>query len=88
MTQGKIEHYHRSMKNILLLEKYYSSDELMYQIGLFVNHHNNPNHEALNNLTPADVYYSKGREILTSCERTKENTMLQGKKFICSLKAA
>lgn len=44
------------MKNILLLEKYYSPDELMYQIGLFVDHHHNdPYHEALNYLTPADI---------------------------------
>jgi transposase InsO family protein len=61
MTQGKIERYHRSMKNILLLETYYSPDELLDQIGLFVDHYNNCRyHEALKNLTPADVYFDKG----------------------------
>jgi hypothetical protein len=29
------------MKNILLLENYYSPNELLDQIGLFVDHHNN-----------------------------------------------
>ncbi|MAF32585.1 MAG: hypothetical protein QF466_02635 [Desulfobacterales bacterium] len=29
------------------------------------NYNNNRYHEALNNLTPAAVYYGKGREILT-----------------------
>ena len=32
MTQGKIERYHRSMKNVLLLENYYSPPELEHQI--------------------------------------------------------
>jgi len=36
MTQGKIERYHRSMKNIVLLENYYSPSELEEQICAFV----------------------------------------------------
>ena len=89
MTQGKIERYHRSMKNILLLENYYSPDELTDQIGLFVDHYNNNRyHEALNNLTPADVYYGKGREILTRREKFKKNTMIQRRRYNCSLKVA
>ena len=35
MTQGKIERYHRSMKNIILLEHYYSPSELEDQISVF-----------------------------------------------------
>ena len=89
MTQGKIERYHRSMKNILLLENYYSPDELMDQVDLFVDHYNNNRyHEALNNLTPTDVYYGKGREVLTRRERIKKNTMLQRRRYNCSLKVA
>jgi len=41
MTQGKIERYHRSMKNILSLENYYSPSELEDQIALFVDYYNN-----------------------------------------------
>ena len=49
------------MKNILLLETYYSPDELLDQIDLFVDHYNNCRyHEAFKNLTPADVYFDKG----------------------------
>ena len=89
MTQSKIERCHRSMKNILLLENYYSSNELIDQIGLFVDHYNNSRyHEALNNLTPADVYYGKGREILTRRERIKKNTMIRRRRYNCSLKVA
>jgi transposase InsO family protein len=48
MTQGKIERYHRSMKNILLLENYYSPDELTDQLDLFIEYYNNDRyHEAL-----------------------------------------
>jgi len=35
-TQGKIERYHRTMKNIIKLENYYSPDELRYRISEFV----------------------------------------------------
>ena len=62
MTQGKIERYHRSMKNILRLENYYIPDELGEQIDLFVEYYNNQRyHEALNNLTPFDVCCGKAR---------------------------
>ena len=41
-AQGKIEHCHRSMKNLLLLEFYYLPQELEQRIGEWVeyfNHH-------------------------------------------------
>lgn len=89
MTQGKIERYHRSMKNILLLENYYSPYELKHQSGLFIDHYNNERyHEALNNLKPADVYYGKGGEILTRRERIKKNTMVKRRQNNRSLAVA
>jgi transposase InsO family protein len=89
MTQGKIERYHRSMKNILLLENYYSPDELIDQIDLFVDYYNNQRyHEGLKNLTPVDVYYGKAREIMTRRERIRKNTMLQRRRHNCSLMVA
>ncbi|MFC2142218.1 hypothetical protein ACFLR7_04720 [Acidobacteriota bacterium] len=33
MTQGKIERYHRSMKNLILLDNYFSPSELETRIG-------------------------------------------------------
>ena len=89
MTQGKIERYHRSMKNILLLENYYSPDELTDQIDLFIEYYNNHRyHEALNNLKPFDVYYGRSREILTNRKRIKKKTMLQRRRYNYSLKVA
>ena len=76
LGQGKIEPYHRSIKNNLLLENYYSPDELKHQIGLLIDHYNDEHyHVALDDLTPADVYDGKAREVLTRWERIKKNTM-------------
>ncbi len=75
-TQGKIERYHRSMKNILLLDNYYSPDELKLQIENFVEYYNNERyHESLNNVTPADVYTGQNVRIIKKRQRIKERTM-------------
>lgn len=89
MTQGKIERYHRSMKNILLLDNYYYPSELEYYIEVFVDYYNNHRyHEALNNVTPADVYYGRDREVLTKREQIKKKTMLLRRKENCGFRLA
>jgi transposase InsO family protein len=89
MTQGKIERYHRSMKNIILLENYYSPSELEDQISVFVDYYNHYRyHEALNNVTPADVYYGRDLEVLERREQIKQKTMLLRKKQKRSLRLA
>ena len=76
MTQGKVERYHRSMKNVLLLDNYYSPDDLIAEIGKFVDHYNHQRyHESLNNVTPADVYMGRAAEILAQRERIKRETI-------------
>ena len=76
MTQGKIERYHRSMKNVILLDNYYTPRDLEDEIGRFVEHYNwRRYHESLDNVTPADVYLGKRREILARRERIKRETM-------------
>lgn len=75
-TQGKIERYHRTMKNVVKLDNYYSPQELEKAIGEFVDHYNNHRyHESLKNLTPADVYFGKGELILKERERIKKKTI-------------
>jgi len=89
MTQGKIERYHRSMKNIILLEHYYSPPELEDQIGSFVDYYNNDRyHEALNNVTPADMYYARNFEIIARREQIKQKTMLLRRRQNRSLRIA
>ena len=54
MTQGKIERDHRSMKNVVKLEEYYSPWELERAVARFVDDYNHRRlHEALDNVTPA-----------------------------------
>jgi putative transposase len=76
MTQGKIERYHRSMKNILLLDNYYTPGDLKIEITRFVDYYNHRRyHESLANVTPADVYHGRAMEILEQRERTKQETI-------------
>jgi len=76
MTQGKIERYHRSMKNEINLQKYYLPWELELEIGRFVEYYNNERyHESLDNVTPADVYDGRHREIITRREQLKRETL-------------
>jgi len=75
-TQGKIERWHRSMKNQILLHKYYFPGELEEQLQGFVSYYNHERyHESLNNLTPADVFYGRGQEILNQRELIKQSTL-------------
>jgi len=75
-TQGKIERYHRTMKNVIRLDNYYSPDDLIHAISEFVEYYNNNRyHESLKNLTPADVYFGRNKEILRERLRIKEKTL-------------
>ena len=56
-TQGKIERYHRSMKNVIKLNHYFCPSELENAIDGWVKYYNERRfHESLDNLTPKDVY--------------------------------
>src|SRR5437879_1539786 len=76
MTQGKIERYHRSLKNQILLENYYLPGHLEARLAEFVDYYNTRRYpERLNNLTPADVYFGRGHTIMTRRETTKLKTI-------------
>jgi len=77
-TQGKIERWHQTLKNRILLENYFLPGDLKAQIGKFVTHYNHHRyHESLKNLTPADVYFGRGQSILEQRERIKQKTFKQ-----------
>jgi hypothetical protein len=62
-TQGKIERWHQTMKNRVLLENYYLPGDLEQQIKAFVEYYNNHRyHESLGNVTPADVYFGRDKD--------------------------
>ena len=76
MTQGKIERWHQTLKNRILLENYYLPGDLEAEIGAFVAHYNHRRyHESLSNLAPADVYFGRGQTILMQRERIKRQTI-------------
>jgi putative transposase len=75
-TQGKIERYHRSLKNILLLDNYYSPSELEAKIGQWVEYYNNRRyHETLGNITPSDMYEGKRNAIMKRRMEVKRRTI-------------
>jgi putative transposase len=76
MTQGKIERWHQTLKNRILLENYYLPGDLEAEIGAFVADYNHLRyHESLGNLTPADVYFGRGHTILMERESIKRQTI-------------
>jgi putative transposase len=75
-TRGKIERWHQTLKNRILLENYYLPGDLEARIDAFVDHYNHRRyHESLGNLTPADVYFGRGQTILLERERIKRDTI-------------
>ena len=62
-TQGKIERWHQTLKNRILLDNYFLPGDLERQISTFVEHYNHVRyHESLSNLT---------RPTSTSAEQTQ-----------------
>jgi len=81
-TQGKIERYHRTMKNVVKLENYYFPDDLRARIEEFVDYYNNHRyHESLKNVTPADVYFGRKSEVLARRSEIKNKTIKERRKM-------
>jgi transposase InsO family protein len=75
-TQGKIERWHQTLKNRILLENYFLEGELEAAIAAFIDHYNNHRyHESIANLTPADVYFGRDETILAERRRIKHKTI-------------
>lgn len=87
-TQGKIERYHRSMKNVVKLENYYYPWKLEKAIRQFVDYYNHQRyHESLDNVTPADMFYGRYEEIMGRRQLIKQQTLQRRKEenlIVCS----
>ena len=78
LEKGKIERWHQTLKNRILLENHYLPGELEAQIEAFVEHYNHRRvHESLETLTPADVYFGRGETILRERQRIRRQTIQQ-----------
>jgi len=75
-TQGKIERFHRTMKNVILLNHYFLPEELEAELVRFIEYYNYHRvHESLGNVTPADVYFGRREKILSEREVIKRRTL-------------
>jgi putative transposase len=83
-TQGKIERWHQTLKNRILLENYYLPGDLEACIGRFVEYYNHQRyHESLKNLTPANIYFGRGKPF---CSNEKGSNGTQSRTAACSIK--
>ena len=77
MTQGKIERYHLSLKNVVELELYRlterSRERRWPASSSFYNEARY--HESLDNVTPADVYFGRAERILKERDQIKTRTL-------------
>ena len=87
-TQGKIERWHQTLKNRVLLENYFLPGDLKMQIGTFVDYYNNHRyHESLGNITPADTYFGRDTAIIERRKKIKKLT-IQNRRLNHQRKAA
>ena len=75
-TPGKIERWHQTLNNFMLLENYFLPGDLEGQIEAFVEQYNHQRyHESLDNVTPADAYFGRASAIIKQRERIKRQTI-------------
>ena len=75
-TQGKIERWHQTLKNRILLENYFLPGDLERHIEAFVEHYNHRRyHESIGNVTPADAYFGRASAIIEQREGIKRKTV-------------
>jgi putative transposase len=75
-TNGKIERYHHTLKGEINQVPRDMPSELEEAIDNFVEYYNQRRyHEALGNVTPADVYYGRKEQILARRKEAKQKTL-------------
>lgn len=75
-TNGKLERYHRTAKDSVNLFIYQSPQELEQAMTEFVYCYNYERyHEALGNVTPADVYYGRREKIVAYRREVKQQSL-------------
>jgi transposase InsO family protein len=78
ITQRKIEQWHQTFKNHILIVNYDLPGELQAKSVHFVDHYNpRRDHESLDNCTPADVYFGRGARMQKRRKDVKRRTIEQ-----------
>lgn len=79
--RGKIERFNRRIKEKLCLVVYCSPEELKQAIDEAIRIYNQTPHEALQNVSPNDVYMGRKEEILKRRQEKKQLTLEQRKRY-------
>ncbi len=88
-TQGKIERWHRTLKDRILLENHYLPGGLERQLEDFITHYNTRRyHESMHNLTPECVFTGQGVTILKKRNDIKLKTIALRKRLHFEIRAA
>jgi len=75
-TNGKVERYQQTLKGKINQVPYEMPSELKQAIASFVSYYNHHRyHEALGNITPADVYFGRRDDILARRKEAKQKTL-------------
>ena len=75
-TNGKVERYQQTLKGEINQVPYEMPSELRQAIKSFVEYYNHQRyHEALENVTPADVYFGRKEDILARRKEAKRKTL-------------
>jgi len=81
-TNGKVERYQQTLKGELNQIPYQMPSELRRAIDSFVAYYNHHRyHEALGNVTLADVYYGRSDDILARRKEAKRRTLQARKAY-------
>lgn len=80
-TQGKVERFNRTIKDYIYVYNYNSPDELQKAIEEAVEWYNNRPHEALQNVSPNDVYAGRKEQILEARAVKKKLTIERRKAY-------
>ena len=77
-TNGKIERYHRTLKEQVRLVVYETPTALELSVATFVDYYNNRRyHEGIGNVTPADVYHGRRQAIVERRKEVRQRTLQQ-----------
>ena len=81
-TNGKVERYQQTLKGEINQIPHEMPSELRQAIRFFVEYYNHQRcHEALDNVTPADVYFGMKDGILARRKEVKRKTLQARKKY-------